>query len=52
MLTAYVVLRCLLLATMENAEHRRYTLEAFPIILIAAIAIAPRPNAASQPLST
>jgi len=35
MLATYVLLRCLLLATMENAEPR-YTLEAFPIVLIAA----------------
>jgi hypothetical protein len=42
MLGAYVLFRCLLLATMENAEPR-YTLEAFPIVLIAAaLAIAPR----------
>lgn len=41
MLGAYLVFRCLLLATMENAEPR-YTLEAFPIVLIAAaVAIAP-----------
>ena len=41
MLGAYLVFRCLLLTTMENAEPR-YTLEAFPIVLIAAaVAIAP-----------
>jgi hypothetical protein len=52
MLGAYIVLRCLLLATIENAEPR-YTLEAFPIVLIAAaLAIAPRPKVASEPLST
>ena len=48
MLGAYVVFRCLLLATIENAEPR-YTLEAFPIVLIAAaLAIAGRPNAGSE----
>jgi hypothetical protein len=50
MLGAYLVFRCLLLATMENAEPR-YTLEAFPIILIAAaVAIAGRPKADSEQL--
>jgi hypothetical protein len=48
MLGAYVIFRCLLLATMENAEPR-YTLEAFPIVLIAAaVAIAPRPRSSSR----
>jgi hypothetical protein len=37
MLAGYIVLRCLLLATMENAEPR-YTLEAFPIVILAAAA--------------
>ena len=51
MLAAYIVLRCLLLATMENAEPR-YTLEAFPIVLIAAaMAIAPHPKQVSEPAS-
>ncbi|MGO9318552.1 MAG: glycosyltransferase family 39 protein [Terracidiphilus sp.] len=41
MLGAYLVFRCLLLATLENAEPR-YTLECFPILIIAAaLAIAP-----------
>jgi hypothetical protein len=35
MMIAYIVLRSLLLATIENAEPR-YTLECFPILLIAA----------------
>jgi dolichyl-phosphate-mannose-protein mannosyltransferase len=44
MLGTYVIFRCLLLATIENAEPR-YTLEAFPIVLIAAaLAIAARPK--------
>jgi hypothetical protein len=50
MLGAYLIFRCLLLATMENAEPR-YTLEGFPIVLIAAaLAIAPRPKASSEQL--
>jgi hypothetical protein len=50
MLGAYLILRCLLLATMENAEPR-YTLEGFPIVLIAAaLAIAPRLKADSEQL--
>jgi hypothetical protein len=41
MLVTYVALRCLLLLTLENAEPR-YTLECFPIIIIAAAcALAP-----------
>ncbi len=35
MLLAYVVLRCLVLLKMPNAESR-YTLEAFPIVIVAA----------------
>ena len=35
MLGAYIVFRCLLLATMENADPR-YTLEWFPILIVAA----------------
>jgi hypothetical protein len=35
MLMAYVVLRCLVLLSMPNAEPR-YTLEAFPIVIVAA----------------
>jgi hypothetical protein len=35
MLAGYIVFRCALLATMENAEPR-YTLEAFPIVIAAA----------------
>jgi 4-amino-4-deoxy-L-arabinose transferase-like glycosyltransferase len=50
MLGAYLVFRCLLLATIENAEPR-YTLECFPILLIAAaLAIAPGPKAGSEQL--
>jgi hypothetical protein len=42
MLGAYIVFRCLLLATMENADPR-YTLEWFPILIVAAaVAIVPR----------
>jgi hypothetical protein len=45
MLLAYVVLRCLLLLTLENAEPR-YTLECFPIVIIAAAcALAPKQRA-------
>jgi hypothetical protein len=48
MLCAYIIFRCLLLATMENAEPR-YTLEAFPIVIVAAaVAIAPRPRSSSR----
>jgi 4-amino-4-deoxy-L-arabinose transferase-like glycosyltransferase len=48
MMIAYVLLRSLLLATIENAEPR-YTLEAFPIVLIAAaVAFAPRASAEVQ----
>jgi hypothetical protein len=48
MLCAYIIFRCLLLATMENAEPR-YTLEAFPIVIVAAaVAIAPRPMSSSR----
>jgi hypothetical protein len=51
MLGAYVVFRCLLLATLQNAEPR-YTLECFPILFIAAaLAIAPGPKTGSEPLS-
>jgi 4-amino-4-deoxy-L-arabinose transferase-like glycosyltransferase len=43
MLGAYIVFRCLLLATMENADPR-YTLEWFPILIVAAaVAIAASP---------
>ncbi len=35
MLGAYIVFRCLMLATMENADPR-YTLEWFPILIVAA----------------
>jgi hypothetical protein len=42
MLGGYILLRSLLLATIENAEPR-YTLEAFPILLIAAaLALSPK----------
>jgi hypothetical protein len=48
MLGGYVLLRSLLLATIENAEPR-YTLEAFPIVLIAAaLAVAPRTKAVAN----
>ncbi|MGA9068829.1 MAG: glycosyltransferase family 39 protein [Terracidiphilus sp.] len=48
MLGAYLLLRSLLLATIENAEPR-YTLEAFPIVLIAAaVALAPRAKVEDQ----
>jgi hypothetical protein len=41
MLAGFVVLRCLLLMTMENADPR-YTLECFPVVLIAAaLAVTP-----------
>jgi hypothetical protein len=38
MLGGYIILRCLLLGTMENSEPR-YTLECFPIFIVAAAAI-------------
>ncbi len=48
MLDGYLVLRCLLLATMENPEPR-YTLECLPILMVAAAAtIAPRQKDASR----
>jgi hypothetical protein len=37
MLGGYIVLRCLLLGTMENSEPR-YSLECFPIFIVAAAA--------------
>jgi hypothetical protein len=44
MMIAYILLRSLLLATIENAEPR-YTLECFPILLIAAaLALVPAPS--------
>jgi hypothetical protein len=47
MMLAYVALRCLLLLTVENAEPR-YTLECFPIVIIAAAcALAPKQPAAT-----
>jgi 4-amino-4-deoxy-L-arabinose transferase-like glycosyltransferase len=49
MLGAYLVFRCLLLATMENAEPR-YTLEAFPMVIVAAaLAMTPRPKNDLEP---
>jgi hypothetical protein len=43
MLMAYMILRCALLLTMENADPR-YTLEWFPILIVAAaVAFAARP---------
>jgi hypothetical protein len=48
MLGGYLLLRCLLLATMENPEPR-YTLECFPILIVAAAAaIAPGPKPAPR----
>jgi hypothetical protein len=48
MLGGYLLLRCLLLGTMENPEPR-YTLEFFPILIVAAAAaIAPRSNKAIE----
>jgi hypothetical protein len=45
-LATYLVLRCLLLGTMENSEPR-YTLEAFPILFVlAAVFFARRPDTA------
>ncbi len=50
MLSAYLLVRSLLLATLENAEPR-YTLEAFPILIIAAtMALTPRPATFLKPL--
>ena len=49
MLGAYLVMRFLLLGTMENAEPR-YTLQCFPILIVAAAAaIAPRLKAGDRP---
>jgi len=49
MLAAYLLFRCLLLATMENAEPR-YTLEAFPMVIVAAaLAMTPRPKNDLEP---
>jgi hypothetical protein len=50
MLLAYVLLRCLLLLTLENAEPR-YTLELFPIV-IAASAFATTSSGRSSSLSS
>ena len=48
MLGAFIVFRCLLLATMENAETR-YTLECFPILLVAAaMALATQPKTGNE----
>jgi hypothetical protein len=48
MLGGYVLLRFLLLATMENSEPR-YTLECFPILIVAAAAaIAPRSTKSNE----
>ncbi|MGA3134533.1 MAG: glycosyltransferase family 39 protein [Terracidiphilus sp.] len=50
MLGGYLLLRCLVLATLENPEPR-YTLECFPILIVAAAAaLAGRPKAAPEPL--
>jgi hypothetical protein len=43
MLGGYIVLRCLLLGTMENSEPR-YSLECFPIFIVAAAAALGRPK--------
>jgi hypothetical protein len=49
MLGGYLLLRCLLLGTMENPEPR-YTLELFPILIVAAAAaFAPRQIGAIEP---
>ena len=51
MLGGYVLLRFVLLATMENSEPR-YTLECFPILIVAAAAaIVPRSNNGSETVS-
>lgn len=50
MLGGYLVLRCLLLAAMENPEPR-YTMECFPILIVAAAAaLGRRPNPARNAL--
>ena len=38
MLGGYITLRCLLLGTMENSEPR-YSLECYPIFIVAAAAV-------------
>ncbi len=48
MLGGYLLLRCLLLSTMENPEPR-YTIQMFPILIVAAAAaFAKRPGDAAQ----
>lgn len=46
MLGGYILLRCLLLGTMENSEPR-YSLECFPIFIVAAAAVLSGPRLAS-----
>lgn len=46
MLGGYILLRCLLLGTMENSEPR-YSLECFPIFIVAAAAVLSDPRLAS-----
>jgi hypothetical protein len=48
MLGGYIVLRCLLLGTIENSEPR-YTLECFPIFIVAAAAVLGGSRVVSQP---
>jgi hypothetical protein len=50
MLGAYIVFRCMLLATMENADPR-YTLEWFPILIVAAaVAVVANPATDTEKL--
>lgn len=49
MLGSYLILRCLLLATIENSEPR-YTIQCFPIFIVAAAAAFGRHTAAPQPV--
>jgi hypothetical protein len=47
MMLAYIALRCALLLTLENAEPR-YTLECFPMIIIAAAYVFAPKNAPAK----
>jgi 4-amino-4-deoxy-L-arabinose transferase-like glycosyltransferase len=52
MLGGYILMRCLLLATVENSEPR-YTMQLFPILILAtAAALAPKDKAAIQQAGT
>jgi len=48
MLGGYIILRCLLLGTMENSEPR-YSLQCFPIFIVAAAAALCGPKVVPHP---